>query len=315
MNLRQLRYFVSIIGHKSFTKAAEHLRVAQPAVGLQIRKLEEELGVQLLVRHSRGAEPTEAGLELLIEAQEILSRIEGVSQHFKNMAGDVRGQVALGVAPSAVPVVKSLIRRGRSEFPKVYFTVTEGLSSVLTEWVTTDRIDMAIVHCPNPPPGIQAEPLFQESVYLVEAAKSGRKRRRDTITLVEAMRHELITPRLIDRPPHYLKELADTHHLQINSVCEVQSINLIVELVASGLASSILPLGAVRQQVDDGRLQATRIVDPRIEHSFSLIYSAARPLSRVEVMVRRAIREIVARELGGHSFRSVAASPQRRGTT
>ena len=61
MNLRQLRYFVSVVETGSMTRAAEQLHVAQTALGMQIRQIEEDLGVALLVRHSRGVEPTKAG--------------------------------------------------------------------------------------------------------------------------------------------------------------------------------------------------------------------------------------------------------------
>ena len=59
VDIKQLRYFMGVLEAKSITKAAEQLYVAQPALGLQIRKLEEELGVELFVRHSRGVAPTE----------------------------------------------------------------------------------------------------------------------------------------------------------------------------------------------------------------------------------------------------------------
>lgn len=65
MDVRQLRYFVEVVEAKSFTRAAERIHIAQPALGFQVRKLEDELGVKLLHRHSRGVDPTEAGQALL----------------------------------------------------------------------------------------------------------------------------------------------------------------------------------------------------------------------------------------------------------
>ena len=68
MNLRQLKYFVGVVEAGNMTRAAEQLHVAQTALGMQIRQLEEDLGVALLVRHSRGVEPTKAGALLLARA-------------------------------------------------------------------------------------------------------------------------------------------------------------------------------------------------------------------------------------------------------
>ena len=76
MNLRQLKYFLSVVDTGNMTRAAEHLNVAQTALGMQIKQLEESLGVTLLVRHSRGVEPTKAGSLLRERALEILKLVE-----------------------------------------------------------------------------------------------------------------------------------------------------------------------------------------------------------------------------------------------
>ncbi|MGE0315145.1 MAG: LysR family transcriptional regulator [Lautropia sp.] len=76
MNLRQLKYFVKVVEAGSMTRAAEQLFVAQPALGMQIRQLEEDVGVALLDRHSRGVTPTRAGALLLERARAILALVE-----------------------------------------------------------------------------------------------------------------------------------------------------------------------------------------------------------------------------------------------
>lgn len=80
MNTRQMRYFLGVLDARSFTRASEVLNVAQPAIGMQIRKLEDELGVQLLVRHSRGVRPTDAGEFLARHSVVILAEVERVRQ-------------------------------------------------------------------------------------------------------------------------------------------------------------------------------------------------------------------------------------------
>lgn len=81
MDIRQLRYFLGVVHAKSTTGAAESLHVAQPAIGMQLRKLEDELGVKLLVRHSRGVVPTGAGEQLRKHATEILESLGAACQH------------------------------------------------------------------------------------------------------------------------------------------------------------------------------------------------------------------------------------------
>ena len=87
MEIRQLRYFVKVIELKSVSCAAEVLHIAQPALGLQVRKLEDELHTQLLIRHSRGVEPTPAGKLLRERANAILAQIEETKQAIRDFSG------------------------------------------------------------------------------------------------------------------------------------------------------------------------------------------------------------------------------------
>jgi LysR family nitrogen assimilation transcriptional regulator len=96
MNLKQLRYFVRVVEAESLSKASELLCVAQPAIGLQIKHLEEELGTKLLVRHSRGVKPTEAGARLLEDAYDILRRIDDAMLRVRDEGDTPRGMITIG---------------------------------------------------------------------------------------------------------------------------------------------------------------------------------------------------------------------------
>lgn len=85
MNIKQMRYFLGILEAGSFSKAAESLGVAQPALGLQVQKMENELGVSLLVRHSRGVIPTEAGDVLAKHAVDIVAEAERIRRDIMKM--------------------------------------------------------------------------------------------------------------------------------------------------------------------------------------------------------------------------------------
>ena len=101
MDFRQLRYFLGVYEAKSITKASERLNVAQPALGLQVRKLEEELGVDLFFRHSRGVTPTEAGQLLAVHARVLLRQFERVRQDLIDFGGQPHGRVAVGMTAVA----------------------------------------------------------------------------------------------------------------------------------------------------------------------------------------------------------------------
>ena len=99
MDLRQLEYFAAVARHRHFTRAAEELYVTQPALSQQVRRLERELGLELLKRTSSGVEVTPAGQELLTRAEAILADVGRARAAMDEHAGVTRGFVRLATAP------------------------------------------------------------------------------------------------------------------------------------------------------------------------------------------------------------------------
>ena len=119
MDLVQLRYFTRIAALRSFNRAAAHLAVAQPALTRPVKLLEEELGVQLLLRHSRGVEPTEAGEILAHGAETILRLADTVKSDVVTRAMEPRGTVRIGFPPSlGLLMTGDLWRTSRPAFLK-----------------------------------------------------------------------------------------------------------------------------------------------------------------------------------------------------
>jgi LysR family nitrogen assimilation transcriptional regulator len=105
MNLRQLRYFVGVVEAGNMTRAAEQLHVAQTALGMQIRQLEEDLGVALLVRHSRGVEATKAGSLLHTRALAILKLAEETRKEVSACDREDSEAIRLGITPALMIVL------------------------------------------------------------------------------------------------------------------------------------------------------------------------------------------------------------------
>src|SRR6185369_8264563 len=99
MDIRELRYFTHVARVGSFNKAAAQLNVAQPALSRQLKKLEDELGVQLLIRNGRGVELTEAGSVLLAQAESLILQIEETAQLVSGQKEKFKGQIILGLPP------------------------------------------------------------------------------------------------------------------------------------------------------------------------------------------------------------------------
>src|SRR4051812_41095567 len=103
MELRQLQYFVAVVRHGQFTRAAEALWITQPALSQQVRRLEAELGVELLRRTSRGVLPTPAGEALLAHAESVLAELERAREERDRPSGATRGRVRVAATAADAP--------------------------------------------------------------------------------------------------------------------------------------------------------------------------------------------------------------------
>jgi DNA-binding transcriptional LysR family regulator len=163
MELRHLRYFLAVAEELHFSRAAERLHVAQPAVSEQVRKLEAELGVRLLNRTQRTVSLTDAGAALVVEARRVLQQVETARLATQDVRDRAASRLQIGYAPALLPttVVKALQRLGASV--KVVETSLEpGFPLELIAAVRDERLDGAIVALPAPTAGLRTTPLGQE---------------------------------------------------------------------------------------------------------------------------------------------------------
>src|ERR1044072_7627155 len=145
MELRQLAYFVAVAEERNFTRAAEREHVAQPGVSAQIRRLERELGQELLDRSGRSVRLTEAGEAVLPYARGALAALEGARQAVGELTGLLRGEVAVGTVTSHTADLPDLLAEFHDAHPAVEITLSEANSDQLLEGLRTGRLDAAIV--------------------------------------------------------------------------------------------------------------------------------------------------------------------------
>ena len=296
MEIRQLRYFVKVIELKSVSRAAEVLHIAQPALGLQVRKLEDELHTQLLIRHSRGVEPTPAGKLLRERANAILAQIEETKQAVRDFSGSPPRLINIAMTPSTHPRIPiELIRRSAIALPNIQIEVQEAMHGTMLDWVRAERVDFGLVYMAHErPDDIRIEDLTRENVVFVQAP--GEKPGAKTIPFAEVCQHPLVMPGL----PHYLRNAlhatAQREGLEVEIKYEIASIGTILEMVERGIACSVLPFGAVARHLADGRIAARTIVDPELNITMSLLHSPRRALSKAHVMLRALLTEILANE-------------------
>lgn len=290
MEFRQLRYFVGIVETESFTRAAEVLFIAQPALSIQMRQLEEELGVQLLERHSRGVRPTDAGQIFLESARKIIAEIDGIKARAADSEIDLTDPVRLAVNPSVAPdIIARILTDAAEQFPDIPITLSEGTSDRICEWLQAGTAHLGLIYfTPGDSRGLQLDPLTREGFVLIcRKDTEGPK----TIAFADAMTHPLI----LQPKPHRLRmeveAVAEAMSLPIDIALEISSVTMVLDLVERGFGSAILPASAARRAVLGGRLAARNIVEPDLGFDLSLAYRVGSHRAPSEILVARLVRQ------------------------
>jgi LysR family nitrogen assimilation transcriptional regulator len=269
INLRQLRYFVKVAGLGNMTKAAEQLNVAQPALGLQVKQLEEELGIALLTRHSRGVVPTPAGKTLFDRAQKILQLVDETRTEILSMHGATTETLRLGLTPSIMKLIGyDLLIEAREEIPQLLVSITEELGFILTETLRRGELDMALIYEIKEEPGYTLRPLFDEHRLYVTSRTSTEA---GPITLAEVLQEPLALPCSRDFIRLLLEAAAEQRGMHVKIAFEVNSPLALRAIVLHDTAASVLPFGAIAEEVRNGLVTARPIVDPVFTRRLNLV--------------------------------------------
>ncbi len=289
MDLRQLRTFVHVAELGSLSKAADRLRVAQPALSRQIRMLEEELKVPLFTRHGRGMVLTSSGDVLLARAVAVLRDLEAARADVATEAGAVKGRVVLGTPPTVGDALSArLVERFLNAHPSVSIRIVPAFSGYLLDWLQRGEIDFAITYEPEARQNLRTEPLITETLFVV-AGPDARLPRKREVPLAKVFQHRLVLP----GPQHGLRKLVERAARKLDQpldiIVEADSLQTMKDLVERGLGWTILPLPSVHREVSEGRLRAAQITAPQLTRTLVIAQALGRQTSRAVRLFRDAL--------------------------
>jgi LysR family nitrogen assimilation transcriptional regulator len=287
---------MKVIEVGNITRASEQLFVAQPALGLQIRLLERDLGVPLLVRHSRGVEATAAGRLLYERATAIVQSVEETRRAVMVLGDLNRETVVLGLTPSIMNQVgPDLLIDAREHMPNVFISLVEEMSFALIEALERDEVDLALAYDVPERQSLSRRPLLVEEVLFVTAPTGGPTAA--SIPFAEALQYDLVLAGERDPVRRLVQTEAERRALPIKVTFEAQSVSVMKSVVARGHAASFLPYGTAIDELRSRALVARRITDPVIRRTLYMVRPSKHPPFRNEdaiqdVLVRAQARLI-----------------------
>lgn len=293
MDVRHLRYFLAIARCGSFSRAALELNVAQPALSHHVANLEAELGVRLLNRSKRGVVATECGTALMGHAEIILRQMAHAIHDVQELSEHPSGPVTVGLPSSlAMEMTLPLLRRAESLHPGIVLRIVENHSGYLADLLLSGQVDIALTFEVDEPALFQIRPALTEELYLI-SAPDGPFGGRDRVQMAELSGLPLITT----TAQHGLRRLIETslqaRGLTAHFRMELDSLQAIKRLVATGYAHSVLSWYAVREEVLAGRLKAIEIADPVLTREVCLARAQDWPQSRAAEVIWRMTHQLI----------------------
>lgn len=294
METRALRYFQAVAEFGSYSRGSEFLRISQPAVSRQVRRLEEELGSALFERHGQGVTLTEAGRILLERSQAVLRQLERTKAEIRSGKPGPSGTISFAVPPAAGNfLVPELVRRFSAAYPNVFLRIVPGFSGHIHEWLVRGQVDLACAHDPLPQRGFEITPLISEEIFL--AGKPGTLPRRRYVGIKDLADLPLILPGRPNASRRLLDSWVAQHRTSLHVKIEVDDHSVIRALVRQGEGFTLLTRAAVDAEIAHGEVQVLPF-RPRATWTLALIVSADAARSDIVSIFARTVRD-VAREL------------------
>jgi LysR family nitrogen assimilation transcriptional regulator len=281
MELRQLEYFIAIAEAGAFSRAAMRLAVPQPVLSRHIRALERELGTELYHRTGRGIVLTEAGRILEQHARGVLETTAGAKRAIGAIGSAPAGKVTIGMPPSVGAVLTAtIVGQFRAQFPRVSLGVMEGFSGHVIEWLTTGRIDVAVLYNAPRTSTLAADPLVTDELFLLGPPGDPAGVGKGTVPGVRLAELPLILP----SRPHGLRVLVDEFLGRVGVApsvqVEIDAMASTLSLVEKGLGYTILSYSCVHPLIEAGRIRKWSIVEPMMTRTLVVATSTQRPVTK-----------------------------------
>jgi len=291
LELRQLRYFVAVSEAGSLLKASDRLHVAQPALGQQITALERELDAKLFERSSRGMALTEAGKIFLEHAQLVLADAERARLAVRDVMAVPSGDVSLGLTTTiALAATMPILSACRERLPQVRLRLVEAYSGFLRERLQSGRLDLALLYDDAMDVGLHKRALLDDQLVFVTQVHQRLAKRARLSKLVQL-------PLVLPGSEHGLRRIIDDAcaplQLSLNVVAEIEALNSVKRAVEMGIGNTILPRGAVAEEVAEGRLKTVEIQEPQMVRRVVCATNASRPTSVASAAVYRLVQEVI----------------------
>lgn len=277
LTMKHLRYFEAIARHQHFGRAAEACGISQPALSLQIKELEAQLGAPLFERNARQIRLSSLGESLVDRVRNILGSVDELDDLVRASHSPLVGRLRIGVIPTIAPyLMPRLIKALDAGHPGLDIRPRETVTQKLIRDLSEARLDFAIVALPISEPSLHEETLFDEEFVLVRPLADANKPVPDAKRLRE-MRLLLL------EEGHCFRDQALSYcnpsTLAARDLMEGSSLATLVQMVGAGIGVTLIPEMAIATEARSAEVSVARLPSPRPKRTVGMVWRKASPLA------------------------------------
>jgi LysR family hydrogen peroxide-inducible transcriptional activator len=290
LTLKQLRYFEALSRHGHFGRAADACAISQPALSVQIKELEQNLGTALFERSPRQVRLTAFGEDWALRVRDILRAVDELGEMARAAQSGLVGRLRIGVIPTIAPyLLPGLIGHLAQAHAELDVHIRETVTPKLIEELTDGRIDTAIVALPVSEPGFEEVPLFDESLMLVRPIADADR----VVPSPDALREMRL---LMLEEGHCFRD-------QALSFCNLQSalpregldgssLSTLVQMVGAGIGVTLIPEMAVPVETRSAPVCIGRFAEPQPKRTVGMIWRKTNPLAEQLRQVADVVQQV-----------------------
>ncbi|WP_127090602.1 LysR substrate-binding domain-containing protein [Aquabacter cavernae] len=289
VTLRQFRYFEALARHGHFRRAAEACGISQPALSMQIKELEQEVGTELFERNARQVRLTSFGEEFAPRIRDILRSIDELGDLARASGERLMGRLRIGVIPTVAPyLLPTLLGSLGSRHAGLDIHVRETQTPRLLQELEDGRLDTAIVALPTSEPSLIEIPLFTESFVLVRPGTDAGK----PVPAPDALREMRLL--LLEEGHCFRDQALSFCHVDVRATprdfLEASSLSTLVQMVDAGIGITLLPEMAVGVETRSASVCVARFGNPQPSRTIGMVWRKTSPLTKQLVQISEAVR-------------------------
>ena len=273
MEIKQLRAFLAVAETKTFTAGAKRTGVTQAAISMQIRQLEDGIGIPLFTRTPRQVILTEAGEKLIVRARKILREHETALAEIAEIAGAEYGRLRIGSASAMFATVQlpTILERLKQQFPGAEVTVTSGTSQKLVEKILHGELDMAFVSLPVENASIHADLLFSDRIVVI-VHPAHEFAARHSVSAKNLAAQPLILGEKGGNTRRLIDECFVAANVKPHVVMELSRQEAINQMVENKMGIGLAGAKTITEEVAAGKLVAVKLADGEIHWDLGLAH-------------------------------------------